>query len=544
MISWLYYVPVHELAQKLCHFIRHTELLHPGDRVGVAVSGGPDSVALLRLLLELRKELGIVLSVVHVNHKLRGTESDSDAEFVCAVARAHKLQFHCTVADVAQHASQAEISIETAARELRYTFFRELLGDQAGRYPQGLKPNQSQADLGTAKAVPYPLSLDSSQSVPLRGPVVDKIATGHTLDDQAETVLMRIIRGTGIRGLRAIQPRIQVEAGRSTAEIVRPLLQVRRCELQAYLNDIGQSWREDATNRDPKFTRNRVRQALMPLLEQEFNPAVKTRLAELAEIARGEEEFWDNEAEGWLGTGIQIAQPENTAPQLVQLRPAGNAQSFAENDGPMNVLVDLAWLLSEETAVQRRIVKAAADEAGLALDFQHVEAVLQLAAEEESTGKELILPGGWKVLCGEDALELIAQHAAPQAASPDYEFCLLIPGEVTIPQTGSRLQSVRLKPGELPVDADPEHLFDPSLLAESLKVRNWRPGDRFWPAHTKSAKKIKELLQDRHVPQAERARWPVILNGNEVIWVRGFPGRAQMRPAEGKAAVLIRERLT
>jgi tRNA(Ile)-lysidine synthase len=207
----------------------------------------------------------------------------------------------------------------------------------------------------------------------------------------------------------------------------------------------------------------------------------------------------------------------------------------------MNVLVDLAWLLSEETAVQRRIVKAAAEEAGITLDFQHVEKVLHFAAATESTGKELVLPGGQKVLCGEDALEFVALDAVAEAASPDYEFRLPIPGEVTIAQTGSRLQSVRLKPGELPGDADPEHLFDPALLAEYLTVRNWRPGDRFWPAHTKSAKKIKELLQDRHIPQLERAQWPVILSGGEVIWVRGFPGRADMRPGEGKPAVLIRE---
>jgi tRNA(Ile)-lysidine synthetase-like protein len=267
-------------------------------------------------------------------------------------------------------------------------------------------------------------------------------------------------------------------------------------------------------------------------------------LAELAEIARAEEEFWESEADGWLGTGIQKVQPQTAASQLVQLAPVGGSAQFSiPAGGATNLLLDLAWLLSEETAVQRRIIKAAAGEAGLVLDFQHIEEVLRFAAQEGSVGKELFLPGGWKVLCGEDALELVAPHLTiADAEKTDYELRLPIPGEVIIAQTGSRLQAIVLQgEDQLPANANPEHLFDAALLNEFLTVRNWRPGDRFWPAHSKSPKKIKELLQQRHVPQAERARWPVILSRDELIWVRGFPGRAHMRPGEGKPAVLIRE---
>jgi tRNA(Ile)-lysidine synthase len=527
----LYYVFVHELAQKLCHYIRDTELLHPGDRVGVAVSGGPDSVALLRLLLEMRKELGIVLSVVHVNHKLRGAQSDADADFVSALARTHKIQLYSTAADVAQHASDFGISIETAARELRYKFFRQVLGDEITHGSTRISTDQK-----TEQS-------DPRKSVQIRGRLLNKIATGHTLDDQAETVLMRIIRGTGMRGLRAIQPIIHAQTEHGSGEIVRPLLAVRRAQLQAYLDEIGQPWREDATNRDPKFTRNRVRQLLMPLLEREFNPAIRERLAELAEIARAEEDFWDNEAEGWLGTGIQLLQPQNDAAQLVQLAPVrGSGQASKPASAPANVLVDLAWLLSEEGAVQRRIVKVAAEQAGLALDFQHVEDILRLAAEEGSAGKEIVLAGGWKARCDEDALEFVAPgHALPSPTSTDYQMRLSVPGQVTIAQAGCRLEAIRLETNKHPAGADPEHAFDAALLATSLTVRNWHPGDRFWPAHTRSAKKVKELLQEAHVRQPERAHWPVVLNGDEIIWVRGFPGRAHMRPAAGQPAVLIRE---
>src|ERR1022692_4051476 len=182
---------------------------------------------------------------------------------------------------------------------------------------------------------PIPIAPPASQatsagSVPAS--LLIKIATGHTLDDQAETVLMRLIRGTGLRGLGGIYPRIVVENedGESHGEIVRPLLGIRRRELEQYLADLKQPWREDATNTDSKFTRNRVRKLVLPLLEREFNPAVAESFAELAEIARDEEDYWENEISGWLGTVVQWSQPEWTrglpgleaSQELVQIQPS------------------------------------------------------------------------------------------------------------------------------------------------------------------------------------------------------------------------------
>ena len=161
---------MHPLAQRVLDHIRRQELLRPGDRVGVAVSGGIDSVALLRLMLELRGELGIVLSVVHFNHKLRGAESDADEQFVANLAREHGLEFHADSGDVKRHAADERRSLETAARELRYGFFRHLFGE--GSEPQGLKPSSmSEAD-GTAEAVPFhePSSLRSGEDVATHEP--------------------------------------------------------------------------------------------------------------------------------------------------------------------------------------------------------------------------------------------------------------------------------------------------------------------------------------------------------------------------------------
>src|SRR5260370_5402122 len=271
----MYHIPVHSLAERVLAHIRREELLRAGDRVGVAVSGGIDSVALLRLLIELSHELGIVLSIVHFNHKLRRAESEADQEFVARLAREHGLEFYAACGDAAQLAAGQHSGLEAAAGELRYGFCRELLGSGQG-VEIDLSPEVSQAAL-------------------------NKIATGHTLDDQAETVLLRLIRGTGLRGLGGIFPQIVVdhEDGKGHGEIIRPLLGIRRRELERYLGDLKQPWREDSTNADSRFTRNRVRKLVIPLLEREFNPAVAEGVAELAESARDAGDYGENAISGW-----------------------------------------------------------------------------------------------------------------------------------------------------------------------------------------------------------------------------------------------------
>ena len=531
---WRYHGSVHWLAERILFHVRRLELLNAGERVGVAVSGGIDSIALLRVLLELRGELGIVLSVVHFNHKLRGAESDSDQEFVGALAREHALEFYCDSGDVAGHAAEERVSIEAAARELRYAFFHRLLG--ANR--SGLKPDANDPDSrGPA------------------GPRFQKIVTGHTLDDQAETVLLRVIRGAGLRGLAGIHPTLVVEDedGEVCGEIVRPLLTTRRRDLERYLRELGQSWRDDATNLSTKFTRNRVRHLLLPLLEKEFNPAVAETLGDVAEIARGEEDYWDNEVAGWMGTGVHWSEPAwAKKSELVQIRGNGGTQAEAGatlsdlkaniGDVPwlvMNASVDRLWLLGEPVAVQRRVIKAIGDEAGIPLEFKHIEEIVRFAVQEAGSGGEISLPLGWKVR--RDTHQIIFETPNRSEVGPagDYEYELPIPGEVTVCEIGSTLEASRVAAN---AGYNPEHLLDGESLHAPLKVRNWRAGDRFWPRHTKSPKKVKELLQERHLPRAERSLWPVIVSGEEIVWVRGFPVAARFAARAGREAVAIVER--
>lgn len=535
----LYHVAVHPQAQRVLSHIQQHELLKPGDRAGIAVSGGTDSVALLRLLLECRGELGVVLFVVHFNHKLRGAESEADQEFVADLAHRFKLEFICESDDVAGHAREQGISLETAARELRYGFFRHLI--RSG----------------------FP---DSKVKIP----TLNKILTGHTLDDQAETVLMRLIRGAGLRGLGGIHPRIAVEDDDNDnevcGEIIRPLLGVRRRELQQYLNEIGQGWREDSTNSDDQFTRNRIRKLLVPLLEKEFNPVVAANLSELADIARGEEDYWGNEVSGWMGTGVHWLQPEwavSKTAGLVQIFaniPPASAESAREM-GPasipqsqndlearieaaswlvMNASVDRIWFSGEPVAVQRRIVKAVGDEAGIPLEFKHVEEILRFASEEAGTGKELSLPLGWKLVRHANELLFVTPDLRKDRPPQDYEYSLPIPGRVDIHEAAFTIETRRVPPAEA-AEYNPDQLLNADSVTGSLMVRNWRAGDRYWPAHTKSPKKIKELLQERHVSQPERGHWPVVVMGDEIIWMRSFPVPAKYRAGAGHAAVTIVE---
>ena len=549
---------MHPLAERVLHHIQRDELLKPGERVGVAVSGGIDSVSLLRLLLEVRGELGIVLSVVHFNHKLRGAESDADEQFVARLAREHDLEFICDGDDVAQHAAEEHVSVETAARELRYGFFRSLL-EQDEADPQGPKPPLSNSDRNRS----------AESAAPPMAARLNKILTGHTLDDQAETVLMRIIRGSGLRGLGGIHPRIAIEndAGESCGEIVRPLLPFRRHELEHYLNDIGQPWREDATNSDESFTRNRVRKLLVPLLEKEFNPAVAENLSELAEIARGEEDYWDNELAGWMGTAVHWSEPEwartSSADDLVQIggisKPALRAESAQEtaraepedlqskiDNAPwlvMNASVDRLWFLGEPIAVQRRVVKAIGEEAGIPLEFKHVEEILRFASEEGKSGKELSLPLGWKVVRRPEELQFVTPDLrGPAPASENYDYALSVPGQTAVPEAGFAIE-VQCVPAAERESYNPDQLLDADSLPRLLRVRNWRAGDRFWPAHSKSPKKVKELLQQIHVEQPQRRSWPLVASVDEIFWMRGFPVPAKFRAKPNGPAILITEKL-
>ncbi len=448
--------------------------------MAAAVSGGADSVGLLRLLMELREELGIVLSVAHVNHKLRGEESDEDERFVAGLAREHGLEWHGCEAPVGgksgvEVGSGAGAGIEAAARELRYDFFRGLARE--GR--------------------------------------VNKIATAHTLDDQAETLLLRIFRGTGIRGLAAIHPRIVWEEdGQKFGEVIRPLLGVRQAEVLEFLRERGQSWREDSSNRDVTFLRNRVRHKLLPLVREEFGEAAIEHMSELAEIARAEEEHWE------------CGHPE--------IKKTGGGAEELGRPAPLK----LALLMELPLAAQRRLVRAwlEANAPALSISFRLIEKAIELA--KGSAGGKVELAAGLSLRRGRQELSLanatggFASEAGATSELGDYEYFLALPGAVEIRERGTRIEACVVDVREVAED-ERGQLLDAEKIPREVLVRNWRAGDRYWPAHTAAPKKVKELLGDRHATGTEKKLWPVAVGASgALVWMRGFAVPAEFQAQE------------
>lgn len=468
------------LTQQLLKTIRKQQSLRAGDRVIAAVSGGADSVALLHLLLELRPELGIVLSVAHVNHKLRGEESDADERFVAELAKRHELELHRCDAPVDPSSASG---IEAAARELRYAFFRRLAA------------KDGPADSKT---------------------IATKIATAHTLDDQAETVLLRIFRGAGIRGLSGIHPRIVFEGvafedqGRAFSEVVRPLLGIRRAALLQFLRERGQSWREDSSNRDIAFLRNRVRHQLLPMITKEFGEAAIQHMAELAEIARAEEEHW-------ACGHPEITQVPAKAPSL-----------------------STTALLALPLAAQRRLVRAwlQMNAPNSNISFRVIEEALQLASE--SAGRKIEMPSGWNLRRARH--ELLLEPEAPLNQAADYEYALPVPGLVEIPELGTQIEARLVDAAAVP-ENERGQLLNIELIPRQILIRNWRAGDRYWPAHTSAEKKVKELLGECHATGTQKKLWPVAAaEGCSLIWLRNFAVPEAFRaPAGARQAIWIRE---
>jgi tRNA(Ile)-lysidine synthase len=334
-----------EMKRRFARLLRECAWMRPGLKLGAAVSGGADSVALLTLLSEVRADLGLVLSVVHFNHRLRGKASDADEKFATALAEKFAVTLHIGRGDVAGKAKRDKANLEEAARRSRYAFFEKLAQQQ----------------------------------------VVDAVATAHTMDDQAETVLAHILRGTGIAGLAAIH--------RVAGSVRRPLLDFRREELRQFLRAHRQRWREDASNRDTLRTRARMRKKLLPLLVKQFNPAAIEHLAALADRAREQSEFVEKLAEHLVGVLVERSEKGSLISLSRLLQPLP--------DIPPGSAAALRGALIGKIVAQSKKSRGQ-------LSASHVEAIVRLAQTRE-TGKRLQLPGGLDVVREREALAFRAR---------------------------------------------------------------------------------------------------------------------------------------
>ncbi len=451
-----------DLVEQAAATMRRYGMLPDGASVGVAVSGGADSVCLLHVLAGLAPAWGLRLTVLHLNHRLRGRESDGDEQFVADFARRMRLPFVVSRTDF----SSAGGNLEQEARRARISFFRRLLG-------QGL---------------------------------IDRVAAGHTRSDQAETVLFRLLRGAGTAGLAGIRPV-------TGWGLVRPLVEIERAEVEAWLRRRNIRWREDSTNASPRFDRNRIRRNLLPQLEREWNPAITDTLASMASWAQAEEVYWEE-------------QLDRICPDL-----------FVEKDGA--ILLSAGALARLPEAVLRRVLRRAIGSVrgGLrGVDFRHVQRIAELALARVGTGR-VQLPGltversfGW--------LRLAARQPPPEPW-----ICTISPPATVRGITLELVEKPETSESSPYVYNRETGCLDWSRLAGTLQLRTWRPGDRYRPVGSAGEEKLKTLFQKARIPVWDRRSWPVLVGGDVIVWVRRF-GIASDFAANSDSSVvlLVRER--
>ncbi len=479
------------MREPVLDLIYRHNMIRPGDRVAVACSGGADSTALLLLLQELAEPLGCVLSVAHLNHGWRGAESDADEEFVRALAARLDLPFYARRADLGNHARAAGANQESQGRELRYGFFRSLV----------------------------------------EGGQVSRVAVGHTADDQAETVLHRLLRGSGTAGLSGIHPVVQ-------GWIIRPLLGVRRSALRQWLAAGQQAWREDTSNQDPRFLRNRLRREVLPQLAA-FNPRVVETLAHTAEVAREEEAFWRRYLRPLLESCVQHREDQIVVDREALRRwPRAVARRVLRQ-----ALICAAELPGERP--QPEAASAVSNplwDAASSAGFGHIEQLLDWTLEPGS-GKTLELPR--KITAQREFQHLILMRrgeALPEDASAGgYSYRVEVPSQVEVPEIGMAFDFQFIPPAAEPGGyngCEARIFLDSKVSRRPLTLRSWQAGDCYQPRGYRKPRKLQDLFQRHRIARGKRAGWPVLVAGDEVIWARGWPVGEAYFPSPDSARVL------
>jgi tRNA(Ile)-lysidine synthase len=494
-----------QLSERLQNAIQRSGLIREGDRVGVAVSGGADSVALLLLLVAVKKKLGIALCVLHFNHKLRGGAADGDEKFVSALASKHKLPFYSAAAAVKTIAKNERANLEATARRLRYAFFSECASEHR----------------------------------------LDKIAVAHTADDQAETVLAHILRGSGLAGLGGIHPRVE--------KIVRPLLSVSRADLRLYLKAHKQSWREDTTNRDTTKTRARIRKKLIPLLKKEFQPRIVEHLAALSSHAREDDALLNDIADERLRSSLEII-PGGASIRIAELLPCTvqeNVFARMEDRSPEQAAsTGLSGRLVR--SIVSRVKRAHAGNAkntSAVGEFSalHVRQVLELARHGK-TGSSLPLPGNIEVRRHRDALVFCVKEAA-KLTPREYEYKIDSLPElngIRVPELGCVFRFTVIdwhgQRGETRLLGE---VLDGARLNFPLTLRSWRYGDRFCATGHSKPEKLKRLFNEKGIDRWQRAGWPVVVTGKDLAWSRSFGASAKFAAHDGTKTgiVIVEEKL-
>ena len=463
------------LQQRVLRFSQEHHLVSGQHTLLVAVSGGPDSVCLLHILVKLQDELGIRLHVAHLNHQLRGAESEADAQYVSDLARRLGIPATIEQRDVKAYQAQQHISLEEAAREVRYTFLAQV-----------------------------------AESI-----TANRVAVGHTADDHIETILMHLIRGTGTRGLRGLQPSSRWQSSGNSLTIIRPLLPISREETASYCRKHKLMPRLDASNLSLSPLRNRIRHQLLPLLKS-YNPQVAEALLRTARIATDDLAFLDKESAQLWG---EIARKQEST-----------------------IILDKARFLELPSALKRHLLRTSIEKLlGNIMDIEtrHIEQMM--AALTKPAGKRISLPEGL-IFSIEYDRYLLGQDPASLSPFPilEVEFPLKIPGETRLP--GWHVEASIIPPEAMKDDASGYKAYlDLDKTGDKLAVRSRQPGDRFQPLGMSQPKKLNEFMIDAKIPSAWRQRIPIVCSPEHILWVVGWRIDERVKVADNTKQVLCLE---
>jgi tRNA(Ile)-lysidine synthase len=452
------------LAANVKKTIERFHMLSPGDRIVVAVSGGPDSVCLLSVLHALAEELDLILHIAHLDHLFRGKESADEALFVAALAKKMGIPATIEKIDVPAFCHEQGLSSQEGARIARYEFLNTV-----------------------AKSIK-----------------ASRIATGHTADDQAETLIMRLLRGAGVSGLSAIPP--------IRGAVVRPLIEITRAEVLEYLKEAGLEFKTDPSNIKPVYTRNRIRMDILPVLKQ-FNPRIVETLAAEAALLREENEAVEIYLES-ISSGVI-----NT-----------NKNEIALIRGRFNAL---------PRAFRRRLLRKAAAMAGEGPDLSLTQTDEALDfMTTASTGRALHLPCGLMLVREYDTFVL-----SQPTPSSSLSRALILPGVTRVPELGIQIDTMIVGP-----DADTrtagnylwQAVFDYDRIGPDLIIRIRKRGDRFFPAGMAGkSKKLQDYFVDRKIPQRKRDSTPLLVSGDDILWVIGHRTDGRFLPGPETKKVLF-----
>lgn len=505
-----------EILKTAAHTIDTWKMFQPGDALLVGVSGGADSVALLHILLLLAPEYSLRLGIAHLNHCLRYSDSDKDSEFVTSLAIKLNLPYYISKADVKKYQQEHRLSLEEAARAVRYAFFEDTAAEHG----------------------------------------FNKVALGHHADDNAESVLMYLFRGSGLTGISGIPPN-------RDGKFIRPLIHLTKAELLDFLNKNSIEYVYDASNADKRFLRNRIRHEMLPMLKKFYNPNIAETLSRFSSVVRCEDEWIESEIVAPLFEDCILSSEDAERPGLKQTNQLKNAEGHGlKQTNPLyfkdRLALSVPKLETISLAAQRRIIrKAIANVKGdtRRITYSHIEAVVNLL-QKPGIRKSLDLPDRIRIERNGDIL-IFSKYEHAKIEIPYFEYSVIHPSAplkggfsiIWIKESGMYLKfsraAILLKEGkglqDCPVFSPKIAYFDMDKLSFPLIIRNFRPGDRFNPLGMTGTQKVKDFFINSKVPVPERKICPMVLSCGKIIWIAGYRMDESVKITDSTANILKAE---